>query len=210
MVFLDAGHGSYHPETGEYVTAPNKQFKHRTGEYHGDGWFYEGVWNRQQLARVYMRLRKLGIPCLIVSHAWKDRPLMQRVEIANWYHRNYMPGDLWSFHANASVSHRGRGYEIYTSPGHTNSDIMASFHYQHTYDLLGSRIRMRPDTSDGDHDKEARFTMLQETIMPAALIEHLFFDQPSDAALLFDEEICELFAEATVRAIIEYHARITV
>ena len=40
--------------------------------------------------------------------------------------------------------------------------------------------------------------------MPAILIEHLFFDNYEDAKLLMDEEIQELFAEAQVRAIIEF------
>ena len=76
--------------------------------------------------------------------------------------------------------------------------------WQNVEDLLGNRIRMRTDLSDGDYDKEARFYVLTRTLMPAILIEHLFFDNLQDAELLMDEEIVDRFAEAQVRAIIQY------
>jgi N-acetylmuramoyl-L-alanine amidase len=74
-------------------------------------------------------------------------------------------------------------------------------------DLLGDRIRYRSDKSDGDHDREARFFVLTKTAMPAILGEHLFFDNLEDAKLLMDDEIVERFAEAQVRAIIQYKNR---
>ena len=63
---------------------------------------------------------------------------------------------------------------------------------------------MRSDMSDGDHDKEANFYMLRKTVMPAILIEHLFFDNYRDALLMFDEDVIERFVEAQVRTIINY------
>ena len=45
VLLIDAGHGGITPE-GEYTTAPSKQKKFASG-YHGRGWFYEGVSNRQ-------------------------------------------------------------------------------------------------------------------------------------------------------------------
>lgn len=63
---------------------------------------------------------------------------------------------------------------------------------------------------DGDLDKEANFWIIRRTKMPAILIEHLFFDNLQDAKLLIDfilmdDGIIELFAEAQVRTVIEYH-----
>ena len=63
---------------------------------------------------------------------------------------------------------------------------------------------MRADTSDNDHDKEARFFVLTRTVMPAMLVEHLFFDNYDDASLLMDDEIVERFAEAQVRTVINF------
>jgi N-acetylmuramoyl-L-alanine amidase len=45
-------------------------------------------------------------------------------------------------------------------------------------------MRMRPDTSDGDHDKEANFKVLVGTAMPAVLIEFGFFDNIDDAIMM--------------------------
>lgn len=202
-VFLDAGHGAYGPD-GKYVTAPSKQFKHSKGEFHEDGWFYEGVWNRTLTNRVAAKLDELGINRIIVSHEWVDVPLQYRVDKANWYHKNFRKGLFVSNHANASSAHNARGFEVYTSRGRTSSDAVASFHFENVRDLLGDKIRLRPDHSDSDHDREANFFVLAKTAMTAILVEHLFFDNFDDATLLMDAEVVELFAEAQVRTIIQH------
>jgi len=202
-VFLDAGHGGL-DAAGNYVTAPGKQFQHSRGDFHGDGWFYEGVWNRTVLGLVKEKLQHLQIDFVELSHAYKDLDLQYRVDKANWYHRNFKRGVVMSSHANASPSHRARGFEIYTSPGVTNADRLAEIHWYNVRELLGDRIRMRSEIVDGDHDKEANFFILRKTLMPAILIEHLFFDNYEDASLLMDDEVMEFFAEAQVRTLIEY------
>ena len=152
--------------------------------------------------RVAAKLTNLGISNIIVSHEYLDISLDYRVALANWYYRNFRKGIYISNHANASGSGAARGFEVYTSPGVTASDKIAQFHWNNVKDLLGSRISMRSDTSDGDHDKEARFFVLTRTVMPAILVEHLFFDNFDDATLLMDDEIVERFAEAQVRTVI--------
>ncbi len=201
-VFLDAGHGGI-DRNGNYVTAPSKQFQHARDTFHNGRWFYEGVFNRIITDRIAAKLRNLKIDCLVVSHEYVDTPLAQRVDMANWYHRNYKPGIFISNHANASNGN-ARGYEIYTSPGRTPSDALADLHWTNVKDLLGTRISMRPDLSDGDNDKEANFFVLVRTAMPAILVEHLFFDNYDDALLLMDDNVQDLFAEATVRTVIQW------
>jgi len=202
-VFLDAGHGGLSP-SGNYVTAPSKMFQHSRGEFHEGGFFFEGVWNRRMTDLVAEKLTRLGIRYVMLSHEYLDLSLVYRVEMANWYYRNYRQGILISNHANASASHRARGFEVYTTPGVTASDLMAEIHWRHVDEMLGRRITMRSDTSDNDHDREARFYIIQRTLMPAMLVEHLFFDNYEDALLLMDDEIVELFAEAQVRTIIAF------
>jgi N-acetylmuramoyl-L-alanine amidase len=73
--------------------------------------------------------------------------------------------------------------------------------------LLGKEITMRSDLSDGDRDKEADYQIIRDTQMPAILIEHLFFDQYEDAVLLFREDFIERFAEAQVRALLDFFAK---
>ncbi|MCI5080654.1 MAG: N-acetylmuramoyl-L-alanine amidase [Saprospiraceae bacterium] len=202
-VFLDAGHGGLNAK-GEYVTAPSKQFKHSRGDFHKDGWFYEGVWNRVLTYRVAQKLNQRGISNIVVSHEYLDISLQYRVDMANWYYDNYKKGIYISNHSNASSSHLARGFEIYTSRGVTNSDKIADIHWRNVNDIMGDRIRYRQDQSDGDHDREASFYVLTKTKMPAILIEHLFFDNYDDASLLMDDEVVERFAEAQARTVIQY------
>lgn len=201
-VYLDAGHGGIDP-SGNYTTA-GKRFFHPQGTFHEGGFFYEGAFNRTMVKRVAAKLNNLGISNLIVSHDYLDTSLQYRVDMANWYHRNYKEGVFVSSHANASINNLARGFEVYTTPGVTRSDSLAELLYNQVESLLGNKIRLRPNLMDGDKDKEARFFVLRKTAMPAILIEHLFFDNFEDAKLLFDEEVQELFAEAQVRAILEF------
>lgn len=202
-VYLDAGHGAIDSK-GNYVTAPSKMFKHAQGTYHKGSEFYEGVWNRSLTDLVVAKLKNLNINHLVVSHPYLDLSLQYRVDIANWYHKNYKRGIYISNHSNASASHRARGFEVYTTPGVTKSDELAEIYWDSVKELMGDRIIYRTDTSDGDHDKEARFFVLTRTAMPAILGEHLFFDNEDDAKLLIDDEIVERFAEAQVQTIIKY------
>ena len=202
LVFLDAGHGGLDAD-GNYVTAPSKQFQHSSGTFHNGRWFYEGVFNRAITNRVAQKLRDLSIAYYMVSHEYEDIHLSYRVDLANWYAKKVRKSLYISNHANAGGG-SARGFEIFTSPGNTKSDRVATLHWDNVKDLLGDRItRYRSDTSDGDVDKEKRFFVLTRTSMPAILVEHLFFDNLEDAKLLVDDEIIERFAEAQVRTIIE-------
>lgn len=203
MVFLDAGHGGILP-SGEYATAPGKQWKHASGTFHRDGWFYEGVWNRTLVNRVADKLKNLQIQHLIVSHEYLDTPLAYRVDLANWYARRVAKTLFFSTHSNAMGNGSARGFELYTSPGTTTSDTVADMHYNNVRELVGDQIRYRSDRSDADYDKEARFYVLTKTSMSAVLVEHLFFDNLADATLLMDPDIVERFAEAQVRTIIDF------
>lgn len=203
MVFLDAGHGGILRD-GSYATAPSKQWKHRSGTFHGGGWFFEGVWNRYLTNRVADKLRNLDIQHIIVSHEFVDNSLEYRVELANWYNKRVSKTLYISNHSNASGAGQARGFEIYTSRGTTSSDSVADMYWNNVKELLGNRISYRPDTSDGDMDKEAGFYVLTKTAMTAVLVEHLYFDNFEDASLLMDDDIVERFAEAQVRTIIDF------
>ena len=61
--------------------------------------------------------------------------------------------------------------------------------------------KMRTDYSDGYADKEARFTVLTKTKMPAILTENFFFDNEADCKLMLSEQGQELIAIAHVKAI---------
>ncbi|MFK7933047.1 MAG: N-acetylmuramoyl-L-alanine amidase [Saprospiraceae bacterium] len=205
-VYLDAGHGGLDPQ-GNYVTAPSKMFRHRQGTFHDGSTFYEGVWNRTLTNRVAMKLKRLDITYKFLHHEYVDLSLPYRAQTANWYHTNYREGIVISNHANASGAGTARGFEVYTTPGVTQSDTLAEMLWMQVTRLLSDQIRLRPDLTDQDHDKEARFYILRKTLMPAILVEHLFFDNYEDAKLLMNDYIIDMFAEAQVRAIIEFATR---
>ncbi|MCB0628978.1 MAG: N-acetylmuramoyl-L-alanine amidase [Saprospiraceae bacterium] len=203
-VFLDAGHGSIDPKTGKYVTAPSKQYEHSKGTFHDGRWFFEGVWNRVLTDRVAKKLDTLQINYIKVYHEYLDMSLSYRVDTANWYNKYYKKTLFISNHSNASGSGAARGFEVYTSPGTTRSDKVATAYFNNVKEIFGSKISYRQDATDGDPDREAKFYVLRNTAMSAILGEHLFFDNFEDASLLMLDETVERFAEAQLRTIVEF------
>ena len=89
---------------------------------------------------------------------------------------NAYKADLFiSIHCNASESHLGTGYEVWTSPGNTSSDRAATLAFNR-YQAAFPHRQARVSLGDGDPDKEARFTVLMKTRGPALLFELEFID----------------------------------
>lgn len=101
-------------------------------------------------------------------------------------------------YANKGPSQKARGGCMYTSPGQTKSDVLA----EDLYSAFVAAFRSEPvfmqkgDTSDGDHDREARFYMLMKTWAPAVLGEMLFFVNREDADFLMSPHGQEVIAQA--------------
>lgn len=205
LVFLDPGHGGINPnkEFPNYETFPAKCFLHSEGEFHYNGWFYEGVWNRVLVARVAALLSERDIPFLVLVSDHQDAGLMRRVLVANHYSVDKKHCLYISTHANASRNHKARGFEVYTTPGETKSDEIASWLIEFVKSLFKD-IKIRTDETDGDQDKEAHFYVLRKTAMPAILIEHGFFDNLEDAKFLMQSETIEKFAIAQVNTILKF------
>lgn len=199
IIYLDAGHGGLHPVTRRYVTAPSKMFKHSSGVYHDLHLFYEGVFNRE-FCDILKAKMPANVHVLEVYDEWYDTPLMTRVERANrhWRFHERPKAVFLSIHANAG---KGAGWEVFTSPGQTEADVFANLLWLHVQ-KLGER--MRQDQSDGDHDKEAKFTILMNAEMPAVLAENFFFDNPVEAKKLCDSKFLDRLSDCYIDAINEY------
>lgn len=196
LLILDAGHGGIHPRTGKYTTAPAKQFDHGGNNvFHIDSMFCEGVFNRQVADLVAQKCKRIGLPHVRVYHEYEDTTLQERVDRANFFYTKYPQSLFVSIHANASTSHAARGTEVWTSPGETDADIFATNYWSRLELLAENRIEYRR-ASRGNPSKEANFYVLIRTMMPAILVETLFFDNLEDALLLNDPYYQDIFAES--------------
>ena len=159
----------------------------------GDGnVIYEGEFNRAIVNGIIQDLTLLKIPYVNIAPEYWDVSLKTRVRRANAYARQkcfYL-----SVHANAGG---GVGSEIFTSPGQTHSDRMATIFGQEYQRTFPDR-KLRTDFSDGDLDKEGRFYVLTKTKMPAILTENFFMDNREEFNTLL------MTAEGRSR-IIKYH-----
>lgn len=200
-VILDPGHGGV-DSSGKYTTAPNKMHTFPNGKV-----AYEGVLNRDISKEIYENLKCEGTFATLFTVRPtdpRDYKLSQRVHFAN----SFPPNETLfiSIHCNASPNHNAGGGELWTSPGKTKSDDVADYLYvgmKRLYDKWG--MKMRPDMSDGDYDKEAAFYVLRKTYCPAVLIEFGFFDYMPDLENLenvkFQREVGKVVADYLIKYI---------
>lgn len=185
---IDSGHGGI--VDGKYITWPKKMYKHDDGSY-----FYEGVFNRDIKHQLVDKMMANNLSHIDICPTELDVDLDVRVDIANTYYREYSNAVLISLHSNAGG---GTGLEIWTSVGQTRSDDFAEImgnEFINTFDGMA----FRPDTSDGDLDKESQFYILKYTKCPAILPECLFFDNFSNYQLLIDPDFQNDYVDALIR-----------
>ncbi len=167
IVLLDNGHGGL--VNGSYQT-PGK----RSPVWNDGSQLYEGEFNRAIVNGIIEQLTALRIPYVNLAPEYRDVRLETRVNRANKYPaRNSF---YLSVHANAGGGH---GSEIFTSPGDTKSDAIATI-FGKAYQKQFPNRKLRTDFTDGDLDKERRFYVLTKTRMPAILTENFFMDNEEE------------------------------
>lgn len=189
---LDNGHGGV--IDGLYQTEGK-----RSPRWDDDEILYEGEFNRAIVNRLTEMLTRDRIHYVNIAPELEDISLNKRVKRANGYHEQgsciYV-----SIHANAGG---GKGYEVYTSPGETKSDKVATVFYDE-FEKEFPNVRMRSDHSDGDVDKEANFYVLKNTRMPAILTENFFMDNVQECRdYLMSSEGRDRIALAHYQAILQ-------
>ncbi|MBL6964233.1 MAG: N-acetylmuramoyl-L-alanine amidase [Bacteroidetes bacterium] len=201
-IILDFGHGGI-DENGHYTTAPSKMFTFPNGET-----AYEGFINRQigGLIELYLRSNypDYNIVTTVKTTDSRDLSLSYRVQVAN----QFPAADTLfiSIHSNASMNHNASGFSIYTTPGVTRSDSLATYigeEVEKYYTDLNLKLRF-DFYSDGDLDREADFYVLMKTKCPAVLLECLFFDYWEDYKLLKSAEFQKELAWHVYKGIIKY------
>ncbi len=190
---LDAGHG---------VDTPGK----RSPVWDDGSQLMEWASNRAIVNRIHSGLASMGIESIVLVPGDDDVPLPVRCAAANRVHADYhRRAILLSIHSNAADSPQATGWEAWTSPGETASDDVARVLYDCAREDL-PEFKLRADHSDGDPDKEARFSILTGTHCPAVLTENLFMTNAQDCAFLMSDEGKRRIATMHVRAILEIEA----
>jgi N-acetylmuramoyl-L-alanine amidase len=204
-VFLDAGHGGIDTKKKlpyNYTTYPSKCFQHNNAKFHGYGWFFEGLFNREVAAKIEQYLKDWGMSVINVYDPVIDISLNKRVLKANMAASNYQASLFLSIHGNAATP-TARGFEVFTSIGQTKADIYAEFLFNEVKEAFPKWV-YRMDTIDNDPDKEANFFVLSQTSMPAVLSENGFFTNYKDALMMFDPAFQDTLALSHARAVVDY------
>jgi len=112
-----------------------------------------------------------------------DVALRQRCTLSN-----IAGPDLFvSLHCNAAEAHSAQGFEVWTSPGETQSDRAADRVINRLLSEFPAR-HARFDWSDGDGDRESRFAVLVGTVSPAILVEMGFISNDDERAWLQERD----------------------
>ncbi len=191
-ILIDNGHG---------VETPGKRSP--------DGVLLEYQWNRQIAARVVASLTDLGHDAQLLVPEQEDIPLSERCRRVNDLCRSVGKENviLVPIHCNAVAAdgkwHKATGWSAYTSRGNTKADALATCFYDAAcFHLPGRRIIT--DYSDGNHDFEAPFYLLKNTIAAAVLTENLYYDNPSDLRFLESEEGQKAIVALHVEGVVNY------
>ena len=201
IILLDPGHG--------VDTSGKRSPDASNGKKNSPLYFREYAWARKAAAGIASVLTFDGYTAFLLVTEEEDIPLKTRTERIKEFCRKYGTEHVIvvSTHVNAAKSdrkwHDARGVCIYTSPGKTKSDILATCVYEAAVDELtkrtyghpygstfgpGKQKPIRTDWTDGDPDYEACFWMLSKHPAVAILVEHGFQDNKEDVEWLKSDE----------------------
>ena len=171
---LDNGHGGI--INGVYQTAGKRSPVWPDGTQ-----LFEGEFNRAIVDRLVKMCKEAGIECVNLVDTQEDVSLSNRTEKANSIAKSSDKKCIYvSIHANGFDQESANGWSVYTSPGETKSDGIATILFEKAAREFKGEY-MRKDThSDGDVDKEANFWVLAQTTMPAILSENFFMTNSSN------------------------------
>lgn len=191
---VSAGHSGL--LDGVYLTK-GKQFHHQGQKLHQGGNFYEGVWNRIIADKFCARLKEEKMVYKKFYHEYEDWSLKKKSDMVNFHHANVQQVVLFELHSNSSKFHNAEGFSVYTAPGQSDSDKIATKIWQEMNKIaskFGFKMR-KEDYKDGDVDYEARFWMCIKTACPTILLECLFFDFLKDVRILMLESFQDAYVE---------------
>lgn len=163
----------------------------------------KGLREKDVALAVTLRLgAMLAAAGLAVSYTRKDDrflELHERAQIAN----EAGADAFLSIHCNSASKRAASGFEVFTTPGQTAADVLATCLFLDYSRAFPSKLK-RIDDTDGDPDKEANFAVLRLSKMPAALFELDFINNPAVEAWLREELNQIAMAEALCDGVLRY------
>lgn len=171
------------------------------GKQSPDGSYLEWMWSRMQINLILKCLKDVPFDVLhpfynpikfesITNDRWLyvEPGLSKRSGKYSTLSANYDKVLMLSPHTNAATTESkwndARGFEMWTSPGWTESDELANLVYPN---FKESFIKMRP-SSPGDVSKDSKFRVLMGNGYCGLLLECGFHDNHDDLKNLLDEE----------------------
>lgn len=175
-ICIDAGHGS-----------------NTAGKRSPDGSLREYEFNRDVANRIKNILVAHGVEVILTCGDDYDIPLQQRCDIANQLKADYFV----SIHANAYGTdwNDAKGWEIYVVAKGGRAEELAETIHEYSIAELGLKDR---------GVKTADFYVLKHTNMPAVLIEHGFYTNKAECALLKDSDFRQKCAESDAKGILDF------
>lgn len=182
------------------------------GKSSPDGKFKEYKYSREVVSAIKSVLENMGYQVFIDIEdddlkVPQSKELCLRCKIVNDLCKYYGKGIYVSIHVNAAASdgkwHNATGWEIYTTPGKTKADILATCIYEAAKNNF-TDVKLRTDFSDGDADKEANLYILKHTECPAVLTENFFQDNKKDVDYLLSDEGFHAIVRLHVEGILKY------
>lgn len=210
IILIDNGHGS-----------------NTAGKHSPDRSLLEYKYAREIAERITKSLKAKGYDARRIVSEETDISLVERCRRVNEICNKVGTKNviLVSIHCNAAGGDgkwkSAGGWCVYTSPGKTKADDLATILWNTAQEELKPYIDqfsvlkaqgaydskqkpMRADWSDGDPDYEANFYILIHTKCPAVLTESLFQDNKADVSFLLSEEGKQAITNLHVKGIIDY------
>lgn len=144
----------------------------------------DGLQEKDVALSVAMLLGAMLAPHFTVVYTRRDDRFIElgnRAMIAN----DAGADAIISIHCNSGDPGKGDGFEVFTTPGLTASDKLATDLFT-AYAKEFPEKRKRMDLGDGDPDKEANFTVIRRANMRAVLFELEFIHTPAGESWLRD------------------------
>lgn len=169
---------------------------------------YEGQINRNIAAEIINQRPETSRIANLVPEA-DDIPRNERIERINKASRVFKKAGffpiIWELHCNA-FNGKASGTEIFTTRGENLSDKIATMWWNKAQGIVGGKYpdyKWRPDSSDGDPDKEKDYDVIKRSIAFGVLIEFYFFDHPESIQMFNNEFGTSLWANTVTETIRE-------